>query len=65
MPGPICFLEEETMMLLEGKGLETFSEDFSTMSDKIGLFDWAKGLPRNIKAIIDVAEIEKIQKLGR
>jgi hypothetical protein len=51
--GPFYITEEETNLLLAGKGPEAFSEEFRIMADKIGLFDWPKGLPRNIRAIIN------------
>lgn len=52
----ICFTQEETKMLLEGKGPEDFSEDFLTKVDRIALFDWSQGLPRNIRAIMKAAD---------
>jgi len=50
--GPICFSEEETTKLLDGKRLEDFSEEFKIKAEQIGLFDWPEGLPRNIRAIM-------------
>lgn len=50
--GPITFTEEETSMLLDGKGPEDFSQEFLDKINNLGLFDWRDALPRNIKAII-------------
>jgi epoxyqueuosine reductase len=50
--GPVCFSEEETVMLLAGKGSEDFPEEFRRRADSIGLFYWRDGLPRNIRAIM-------------
>ena len=43
-------------MLLEGKGANDFSQEFLKNVNKIGLFDWAEGLPRNLLAIIQAAD---------
>lgn len=51
--GLFRFSEEETDMLLAGKGPESFSEEFREVADMIGLFYWKEGLPRNMKAIIE------------
>lgn len=56
--GPFNFTEEETAMLLEGKGPEAFSEEFRKVADKIGLYDWPEALPRNIKAVIDAVDTD-------
>ncbi len=52
----IYLSEEETLMLLEGKGANDFSQEFLKNVNKIGLFDWAEGLPRNLLAIIQAAD---------
>jgi epoxyqueuosine reductase len=54
--GPLYFSEEETELLLAGKGPEAFSEEFRGMADRIGLFDWPEALPRNIRAIMEASE---------
>ncbi len=54
--GPIRFNEVETSMLLEGKRPEAFSEEFMKKANIIALFDWSDGLPRNIRAIINIAK---------
>ncbi|HWT75412.1 MAG TPA: hypothetical protein VN258_11960 [Mobilitalea sp.] len=51
-------------MLLDGKGPEDFSEDFLQKVNRIALFDWKEGLPRNIRAIIYVADIFGASKLN-
>jgi epoxyqueuosine reductase len=49
----ISFSEEETRMLLQGKGPEDFSQEFLKRIEKINLFYWKDGLSRNIRAIIE------------
>ncbi len=48
--------EEETEMLLAGKGRDDFSEEFIERTDIIGLFAWSVALGRNIRAIIEQGE---------
>lgn len=54
--GSIRITEEETEMLLQGKGPEDFSQEFLWKVRRLALFDWKDGLPRNIRAIIEAAE---------
>jgi epoxyqueuosine reductase len=58
--GPIHFSEEETELLLQGKGLEAFTEEFKTKVRNLDLFRWSEGLPRNIKAVIQTADAKEI-----
>ncbi len=49
--------EEETEMLLAGKGKDDFPQEFIERTDIVGLFAWNVALGRNIRAIIDAANV--------
>lgn len=49
----ITFTEEETRMLLQGKGPEDFPKEFLNKVEKIDLFKWKNTLSRNMRAIME------------
>lgn len=61
--GPFRFSEEETLKLLDGKGPEDFSDEFNRLAAGIGLFDWKDGLPRNMRAIMSIADQKAQQQI--
>lgn len=50
----ICFTEEETNMLLEGKPIDTFSEEFKAKVYMLGINEWYKAIPRNLKTLFEI-----------
>lgn len=61
---PILITEEETKLLLQGKGSEDFPKEFLDRVAKIDLFSWKDGLARNIRAVIEATDIKKSIKQG-
>jgi epoxyqueuosine reductase len=47
----ISFSEEETGMLLEGKPIDTFSDDVRSKIYKLGINDWYDAIPRNLETL--------------
>ena len=45
--------EEETQMILDGKGEADFTEEFNKRTAILALFRWSAGLSRNVRAIIE------------
>ncbi len=57
--GPIKFSEEETNMLLEGRTLDEYSDEFIQRAKMIGLTHWPdilKAIPRNLKVLFELSE---------
>lgn len=50
----ISFTEEETNMLLAGKPIDTFSEEFKTKVYMLGIDQWYKAIPRNLKTLFEI-----------
>lgn len=53
----IEFSEEETEMLLEGKGEDELPKEFIERTKVLGLFKWNAPLARNIRAIIEAGSV--------
>lgn len=49
----ISFTEEETDMLLAGKPINTFSKGFRAKIYMLGINDWYKAIPRNLKTLFE------------
>jgi epoxyqueuosine reductase len=49
----ISFTEEETYMLLDGKPINTFSEELKTKIYILGIDEWYKAIPRNLKTLFE------------
>jgi epoxyqueuosine reductase len=49
----ISFTEEETRMLLEGRPIDSFSEEAKDKIYKLGINDWYDAIPRNLKILLD------------
>jgi epoxyqueuosine reductase len=52
MEQTVIFSEEETDMLLEGKPLESFSEETKQKINVLGLDAWYTAIPRNIRVLM-------------
>lgn len=50
----VSFTEEETGMLLAGKSIDTFSEEFKTKIYMLGIDEWYEAIPRNLKALFEL-----------
>lgn len=50
----ISFTEEETNILLEGKSIDTFSEDFKTKVCLLGIDELYEVIPRNLRTLIEM-----------
>ena len=50
----ISFTEEETNMLLNGKPIDTFSEEFKTKIYMLGIDEWYEAIPRNLKTLFEL-----------
>lgn len=50
----ISFTEEETNMLLDGKPIDTFSEEFKAKIFMLGLDEWYEAIPRNLKTLFEL-----------
>lgn len=49
----IVFTEEETNMLLTGKPIDTFSEEFKTKIYTLGINNWYEAIPRNLRILFE------------
>ncbi len=52
----ISFSEEETSMLLDGKPIDTFSEQLKEKVYSLGLDEWYQAIPRNLKVLFDFSD---------
>lgn len=50
----ISFTEEETNMLLNGKPINTFSKEFATKINILGIDEWYEAIPRNLKKLFEL-----------
>ena len=50
----ISFTEEETDMLLEGRPIDTFSEELKAKVYFLGIDEWYKAIPRNLKILFEL-----------
>lgn len=50
----ISFSQEETNMLLDGKPIDTFSEEFKTKVYMLGINEWYEAIPRNLKTLFEL-----------
>jgi epoxyqueuosine reductase len=50
---PVEFTEKETLILLEGKPLEQFSEELKQKIKELEMFNYLGALPRNLKVLLD------------
>jgi epoxyqueuosine reductase len=50
----ISFTEEETDMLLEGRPIDTFSEELKAKAYFLGIDEWYKAIPRNLKILFEL-----------
>ncbi|WBW95919.1 4Fe-4S double cluster binding domain-containing protein [Oceanirhabdus sp. W0125-5] len=53
----ISFTEEETNMLLKGEPIETFSTESKRKIYMLGLDDWYKAIPRNLKTLFELENL--------
>ena len=47
----VTFTEEETNMLIDGKPIDTFSEEFKAKIYTLGIDEWYEAIPRNLKTL--------------
>jgi len=50
----ISFSEEETKLLLDGKPIDTFSEELKTKVFMLGIDEWYEAIPRNLKTLFEL-----------
>lgn len=48
------FSEEETNMLLDGKPIDSFSEEFKAKVYMLGIDKWYEAIPRNLKTLFEL-----------
>lgn len=49
----IVFTEEETNMLLEGKPIDSFADEFKAKVYMLGIDEWYGAIPRNLKVLFE------------
>lgn len=62
--GPIKFSEEETNMLLDGRTLNEYSDEFIQKAKMLGLTQWPdvlKVIPRNLRVLFEMSDANSVK----